>query len=78
MMKIGGLTPHQTRMLDKLWSINSHDELDNWIVTLDQSDQVLASSLAKLLILQYIDDTIDSGPQDFSEVNQTLSKIFIT
>lgn len=74
-MKIVGLTSHQHRILDRLWSMESTQDIEAWIDTLDESDQLLAHSLAQLLILEHIDGVIDSGSQDYPEVRALLSNL---
>ena len=76
MIEIYGLTLYQQGMLDRLWSINSREEIDEWMSTLSESDQLMAQSLAELLTIEYLDAVINEQFTDYREVRDILHEIF--
>jgi hypothetical protein len=76
MIEIYGLTLYQQGMLDRLWSINSREEIEEWMSTLSESDQLMAQSLAELLTIEYLDVVINEQFTDYGEVRDILHKIF--
>ena len=74
-IKLEGLTPHQHRLLDRLWSMNTLDEVDQWMSTLGEPDQLLAQSLAHLLLLEQLDTILLEQIQDYSEARSVLERI---
>ena len=74
-IKIDGLNSHQHRILDRLWSMNTLDEVEEWMSTLPESDQRLASSLAHLLLLEQLDMILLEQIQDYSEARSVLDHI---
>jgi hypothetical protein len=58
MIQIENLTPHQVKLLDIMWSINSEDDLMDWKATLSNSDQLMVESLIQMIVLAYIDESI--------------------
>ena len=75
MIRIDGLTKHQHTILDRLWSMNTLDEVDEWMSTLPESDQQLAQSLAHLLLLEQLDTILLEQIQDYSEARSVLDSI---
>jgi hypothetical protein len=76
MIEINGLTGYQQRMLDRLWSFNSREDVEEWMSTLSESDQLLAQSLAQLLTIEYLDVVINEQFTDYAEVRTILHEIF--
>jgi hypothetical protein len=76
MIEIYGLTLYQQGMLDRLWSINSREEIEEWMSTLSESDQLMAQSLAELLTIEYLDAVINEQFTDYREVRDILHEIF--
>ena len=76
MIEINGLTGYQQRILDRLWSFNSREDVEEWMSTLSESDQLLAQSLAQLLTIEYLDVVINEQFTDYAEVRTILHEIF--
>jgi hypothetical protein len=76
MIEINGLTGYQQRMLDRLWSFNSREDVEEWMSTLSESDQLLAQSLAQLLTIEYLDVVINEQFTDYREDRTILHEIF--
>jgi hypothetical protein len=74
-IKIHGLTAHQHTILDRLWSMNTLDEVEEWMSTLPESDQQLASSLSHLLLLEQLDIILLEQIKDYSEARSVLERI---
>ena len=74
-IKLEGLTPHQHRLLDRLWSMNTLDEVDQWMSTLGEPDQLLAQSLAHLLLLEQLDTIFLEQIPDCSQARAIIDRI---
>jgi hypothetical protein len=78
-IKIHNLTPHQKKMLDKMWNLKSIKEYDDWGKTLGKEDQMLKKSLEQLLVVALLDVELETyltrnGIDPYPEANQILSK----
>lgn len=58
-IKIHGLNSKQINMLDKLWSIRSREDLEEWMESLNTSEFKMAIVLQELLVLEYTDEVKD-------------------
>ena len=58
MIKLDNLTPEQVEMLDIMWSLESYDEFQSYLNSLNKSDRQTAESLAKLIILAEMDNLV--------------------
>ena len=57
MIEINGLTSEQKQMLNFMWSeLESFEDYENWLETLDDNDQMQAMILSKMIILAVIDE----------------------
>lgn len=75
MIKIDGLTKHQRELLDKMWSMDTLDEVREWQWSLSDQDQLLVESLIEVVGLAYIDEMVDAS-ESFDTVQKTLAVIF--
>ena len=66
---IHGLSKKQCKLLDKMWNLNSKEDLQEWMDTLNVTDLSMVVVLQELLVLQYTDE-ID----DFSIAKEYLRK----
>ena len=71
MITITGLTKSQVRMLDKMWSIDDYEELQEWKSTLCYSQKQQCTLLEQMILLAEIDAHEDIG----CEVTQLLSRM---
>jgi hypothetical protein len=58
MIHLDNLTPEQVEMLDTMWSLESFDEFQSYLNSLNKSDRQMAESLAKLVILTEMDNLV--------------------
>ena len=58
MIHLDNLTPEQVEMLDTMWSLESFDEFQSYLNSLNKSDRQTAESLAKLIILAEMDNLV--------------------
>lgn len=55
MIRIDGMTQKQVVMLDKLWNMDTTDEVVAWLGTLNQEDFQMAVTLQEMLIESLLD-----------------------
>lgn len=68
---IDGLTPEEVQMLDTMWSIESVDDMEDWLISLNREERLMAYRLRMLLLAELIDyDTV----QDLTKVREYLKK----
>lgn len=58
MIHLDNLTPEQVEMLEIMWSLESYDEFQSYLNSLNKSDRQTAESLAKLIILAEMDNLV--------------------
>jgi hypothetical protein len=73
MIHLDNLTPEQVYMLDIMWSLESYEEFQSYLDSLEPSDRKMAESLAKLIILAEMDDLVG----ECVEANEVLSKFVL-
>jgi|TARA_R110000868_G_scaffold64033_1_gene192662 hypothetical protein len=74
-MNIENLKPHQVKLLDKMWSIQTKEDLDTWMAGLNETDLNAVIVLRQLMIYEFIDvATSIMKSEDFVSVNKLLSK----
>jgi len=74
-MNIENLKPHQDKLLDKMWSIQTKDDIDIWMAGIDETDLNTVIVLRQLMIYEFIDvATSIMKSEDFVSVNKFLSK----
>lgn len=77
MIELNGLTPRHVELLDTIWSIDSHQEVMEYIETLSDEDQLSCQTLIRLIMLELIDQTTDELP-GYKEANKALEKYRLT
>jgi hypothetical protein len=70
MIEIDNLTPEQVEMLDTMWSLESYEEFQSYLESLDPADRRMAESLAKMIILAEMDNLVG----DCAEAKEVLAK----
>jgi hypothetical protein len=68
---INGLTPEEVQMLDMMWSIESVEEMEDWVASLNREERLLVYRLRMLLIAEIIDQ---DNVQDLSMAKNYLKK----
>ena len=74
MITIDGLSKKQVAMLDKLWSLDTTEEIIEWTATLNTEDQLMADVLMEMIRLEATDlDTAEMN--SFPEVEKILKNL---
>ena len=68
---INGLTPEEVQMLDMMWSIESVQDMEDWVASLNREERMLVYRLRMLLIAEIIDQ---DNVQDLSMAKNYLKK----
>ena len=68
---INGLTPEEVQMLDMMWSIESVEDMEDWVASLNHEERLLVYRLRMLLIAEIIDQ---DNVQDLSMAKNYLKK----
>ena len=70
-ININGLTPEEVQMLDMMWSIESVEDMEDWVASLTREERLMVYRLRMLLIAEIIDyDNV----QDLSQARDYLKK----
>lgn len=72
MIHIDGLTSKQVEMLDKLWELNTTEDVINWLSSLCQEDFQIALVLQEMLIDSMLEQPAE---EDTSMAKDMLIKI---
>lgn len=72
MIQIQGLTPMQKELCDKIWSMDSQDEIIAWINTLPRSVAFQAYVMMQMIIQSALDEA-DLG--DMSEARAVIDHV---
>ena len=72
MIRIDGLTDRQVKFLDKLWSMDTQEEVDAWFRTLSDDDLNMAATLHEMLVSQVLEE---SYKDDVGIAQDMLQKI---
>ena len=70
-IQIQGLTQNQVDLLDIMWAIESFEDFEAWILTLDRDVRREVKILAELLILETMEELL----VDTSEAKLVIQKI---
>ena len=68
---INGLTPEEVQMLDMMWSIESVEEMEDWLMSLNRKERLMAYRLRMLLLIEMIDYDVVN---DLSQAKNYLKK----
>ena len=74
MIRFEGLTPKQVEMLDKLWSMDTSEQVLEWMKSLDDDDFRMAVTLQEMVIDALLEQPAE---QDVSLAKQALNNIGI-
>jgi hypothetical protein len=58
-IQINGLSKKQCKLLDKMWSIKSIEDLQEWMGSLSVTELSMVVVLQELIVLQYTDEIDD-------------------
>jgi len=73
-ISINGLTDKQVAMLDIMWSLNSQEEFNDWVSSLEDEDCKLAEQLYWLLLIEIAESDTD---EDCTEANEVLKAFML-
>ena len=73
MIELVGLSTRQVELLEVLWDLDSVNEVQDFLSTLDGNDQLECQTLMELLRLELMDETINLL-FSYKEANEVLSK----
>lgn len=77
MIEISGLTERQVKLLNVMWSIESSEELEDWLISLDDELRQECTTLGKLIIYATVDKTVEIMsvyPEASKVINQIMDK----
>lgn len=74
MIRFEGLTPKQVEMLDKLWSMDTSEQVLEWMKSLNDDDFRMAVTLQEMVIDALLEQPAE---QDVSLAKQALNNIGI-
>jgi len=72
MLKIHNLTREQVQMLNKLWTMNTLEEVLEFRDTLPLFRRQQIDTLLEMVRLQIIDDDVDANPEDLIVAQELL------
>ena len=76
MIEINGLNSEQKQMLEFMWSeLESFEDFQDWIETLNQKDRQQALTLSKMIILAVIDEQ-SNRLEYYPEASKVLEKYY--
>ena len=77
MIQLHGLSKHQVALLDTIWSIDSVEDCQAYIMSLPPTDQFECQNLVRLIALELVDMAV--GEMDeWKESKQVLDKYRLT
>lgn len=68
MISINGLTVRQRKMCDKIWTIDSEEEIDSWLQTLTPGRRREAQVLIEMITLAVLDQETPASMPEACEV----------
>jgi hypothetical protein len=74
-MHIEGLTKRQVEMLDTLWSLDSLDDVEIYVNTLNKNEKKTALTLVEMLSIACVDEEIEKL-KSYPTAKKLLSAIF--
>lgn len=78
-IRIDNLTKTQVKMLDKMWSMPSTEDFEEWYNSLSEEEMEMADQLRSLLIMAVLDTMVetDHEPEDLSQARNYLKKFML-
>jgi hypothetical protein len=72
MISINGLTPDQVALLDEMWACDTMEDFDEFLETLEPSEQAEAMRLQRMVLLAEMDNLVAQMP--LTEANSVLDR----
>lgn len=73
MIKLEGLTPLQVEICDKIWGMESQEEILGWFNTLPRSLQIQAYAMLQMITAELLDQE-EFTEQDLKSVRNILEQ----
>lgn len=73
-MFVHGLTKKQKNLLEKMWNIESKEEVMEWAETLPDEDYNIVRGLLELVRYQLLDDALNADMSECYDETQDLLK----
>lgn len=70
-IRIDNLTPRQVELLDHMWSLDSMEQVLDWVSTLNASDRIMSQTLMQMLVHEIMEDLV---VEDLSLAREYLTK----
>jgi hypothetical protein len=74
-IRIDGLTAHQIKVVDKLWSMDTHDEVTEWISSLSSAEQKEAITLQQMILDAILEEDITRDDSNSIMAKEMLKSI---
>lgn len=75
LISLDGLTRKEKKMLQIMWSIDSKEQLQYWVSSLNKRDRITATSLLMLIKYEMLEHMMDD---EYTEANELLSKFTLS
>lgn len=76
-MRIDGLTDRQVAIADRLWEMDTEQQCNDWILSLEPEDAFTALTLMELMIISVQDENIDTMTV-FEDAERMLENIGVS
>lgn len=60
MIRIDGMNAKQVKMLDKLWSLDTQEEVSAWFRTLSDADLQVALTLQEMILDAFLEESAET------------------
>lgn len=74
-IRIDGLTAYQIKIVDKLWSMDTHDEVTEWISSLSSAEQKEAVTLQQMILDAILEEDIKRDDSNSNMAKEMLKSI---
>jgi hypothetical protein len=75
LISLDGLTRKEKKMLQIMWSIDSKEQLQYWVSSLNKRDRITATSLLMLIKYEMLEHMMDD---EYTEANEIISKFTLS
>ena len=72
-IRLEGLTPLQVEICDRIWGMDTQEEVLEWFNALPRSLQVTAHAMLNLIVAEMIDQQV-AAESDLSDVRELLEQ----
>ena len=72
MISLTGLTPLQVELCEYIWSLNTQEEVTEWIASLPPRTRAQAVTLMHMIIAEVIEE---AGITNFTQANEIIDRV---